>query len=104
MQLVASSAETFVSLCQSSVCSEVKHGQAQRLALDLMTIASHVIAARGGLADMQVVRQKAAAQALAFQNERDQLLAELTKAKGKSGVGGHRGGKSPLASKENVQA
>lgn len=53
---------------------------------------------------MQVVRQKAAAQALAFQNERDQLLAELTKAKGKSGVGGHRGGKSPLASKENVQA
>ena len=53
---------------------------------------------------MQVVREKAAAQALAFQNERDQLMAELAKAKGKLGVGGHRGGKSPLASKENVRA
>ena len=53
---------------------------------------------------MQVVREKAAAQALAFQNERDQLMAELAKAKGKSGLGGHRGGKFPLASKENIRA
>ena len=72
--------------------------------MDPMGSASHVTVARRGLADMQVLREKAAAQALAFQNERDQLMAELAKAKGKSGVGGHRGGKSPLASKENVRA
>ena len=91
-------------LCRSPVRSEMQHAEAGWLAVEPVRCAAHVIVARKGLAGMQVVREKAAAQAQAFQNERDQLVAELAKARGKSGVGGHRGGKSPLASKENVRA
>ncbi len=51
---------------------------------------------------VQAVREKAAAQAMEFHKEREQLLAELSKAKGRVGLSDRA--RLPLGSKENVRA
>ena len=57
---------------------------------------------RTGCAMMQAVREKAAIQAMEFQREREQLMAELSKAKGRGGLSDKS--RVPLGSKENVRA
>ena len=51
---------------------------------------------------LQAVREKAAIQAVEFQREREQLMAELGKVKGKTGMSSRS--RLPLGSKENAQA
>lgn len=54
------------------------------------------------LSSVQAVREKAAAQAMEFHKEREQLLAELSKAKGRGGLSDRA--KVLLGSKENIRA
>ena len=49
---------------------------------------------------LQAVREKAAVQAMESQREREQLMAELGKVKGKTGISI----RLPLGSKENARA
>ena len=51
---------------------------------------------------LQAVREKAAIQAMESQREREQLMADLSKAKGRGGLSDKQ--RVPLGSKENVRA
>lgn len=50
---------------------------------------------------LQAVREKAAIQAMEFQKEREQLVTELSKVKGRAGLTDKQ--RQPLGSKENVR-